>query len=168
MRVMGDSTNLLKIPTTVDMVAVYRNGDWPADPAVVAARFPPKRKVAVWIDVTGADASSCQILDVESGDAPVAAAPGWIRRRAAAVHSSLPTIYCNRSTYPNLIVACQHSGLQAGKHYQLGISTLDGTQSMNGRLLMTYAGVVFCQYHGGVTAPYDLSAVYDDKWHPLG
>lgn len=166
-RTMGDSVNLAAIPLTVDMVGVYCNGDFAVDPALVARRFPPAKYVIVWYDVFGNAPDRAQILDVENGAASTARAPGWVRARRSVVHTSLPTLYCNRSTMTTLIRTCSVSGLVAGRDYQLGISTLDGTEDFNGVPLKSIPGVVFCQLKGGPTAPYDLSKVYDDKWHPL-
>lgn len=166
-RTMGDGVVLANIPQTVDIVAVYRNGLWRADPAAVAKRFPPKAIVTVWIDVNGTAPGSCQVLDVEKGDAGPNQAPGWIKARRAAVHTSLPTVYCNRSTLPDVEAACSAAGLLAGRDYQLWISTLDGTETMNGKALKSVPGVVACQLAGGMTAKWDRSVVYDDAWHPL-
>lgn len=157
---MGDSVTVANIPLNVQIAAVYENGLWPADPLAVARRFPATKYVTVWIDVNGSAAAHCQILDVEKGDATTAQAPGWIRARRAVVHTSLPTIYCNRSTYSGLVRTCAVGGLVAGRDYELWVSTLDGTR-------FTGQGVVACQYQGGATAKYDLSEVYYDKWHPL-
>jgi hypothetical protein len=165
---MGDSTVVANIPLTVQLVGVYRNGSYAADQATVAARFPANRYVIVWIDVDGSHAGSAQVLDVEIGDASPQSAPGWIKARRAAVHTSLPTIYCNRSTLPSVLAACTAQELTAGEHYQLWISTLDGTETWNGHQLRTVPGVVAVQVEGGMTAAWDRSIVYNPHWHPLG
>lgn len=167
-RTMGDSARgPAAIPQTVDIVALYRNGRFPADPALAARRFPAKAVVTVWIDVNGTAPKTCQVLDVEKGDASPSAAPAWIRARRAAVHTSLPTIYCDRSTYPDVVKACSAAGLLPGAHYQFWISTLDGTETMKGVPLARTLGVVACQFKGGMTAAWDESVVYDPDWHPL-
>lgn len=167
-RLMGDSVRVANIPLNVQMVGVYENGEYAADPLVVARRFPASKYVTVWFDVNGEAPEHCQILDVENGNATVGRAPGWVRERRAVVHTSLPTLYCDRSTMSGLIRTCAVGGLVAARDYQLGISTLDGTETdLEGRPLSSIPGVVFCQFQGGIKAPYDLSRVYNDRWHPL-
>jgi hypothetical protein len=166
-RTMGDSTNYKNIPLDVNIVGVYGNGLYAAEPADVAARFPPNKYVTVWFDVLGNAPGKCQILDVESGDATPARAPGWVKERRGLVKTSLPTLYCNRTTLPVLIYNCALSNLYAAADYQLIVSTLDGTELINGRPLHTVPGVVACQDFGGITAKFDQSIVYDDRWHPL-
>jgi hypothetical protein len=168
---MGDSTRLESIPLSVQIAAVYRNGLYAARPADVAGRFPASRYVVVWIDVNGSAPESCQILDVERYDASPEQAPGWIRRRRALVHTSLPTVYCDRSTLTAVQLHCGAAGLKSGTDYQLWISTLDGTTTLDGtpsgRPLLSIPGVVAIQLHGGPSAPWDQSTVYNDRWHPL-
>lgn len=159
---MGDSAQWKNIPKTVNLAALYRNGLYAVNPADAAAWFGPKVGL-LWIDVDGSQPGSCQILDVEKWDATPDQAPGWIKRRRAVVHTSLPTIYCDRSTLTEnggVIDSCQEAGLVAGRDYQLWISTLDGTSVFG-------PGIVASQYHGGPSAPFDLSTVYDDRWHPF-
>lgn len=166
-RIMGDAVNFAAIPKSVNMVAVYRNGLYAADPAAVAKLFPPSKYVTVWIDALGNAPESCQVADVEMGDLDPKEFPGWAKKRAELVHTSLPTGYCDRSTYSALTSYCKAAALIAGTHYQLWISTLDGTETMNGKGLWTYPGVIGCQKSGGPKAAYDMSVIYDDKWHPL-
>lgn len=171
-RVMGDGTVLANIPQRwngrpIDIAAVYGTGLYTAKAGDVAARFPPAHYVTVWIDALGTAPQSCQVLDVERYDASPQAAPGWIKRRAALVHTSLPTVYCDRSTLPAVESECAKAGLHAGQHYQLWIATLDGTETYQGRHLSAVPGVVACQVEGGPSAKWDRSIVYNDRWHPL-
>jgi hypothetical protein len=83
------------------------------------------------------------------------------------VHTSLPTLYCNRDTLPDVLLACTEAGLIAGEHYQLWIATLDGSETWGGRLLRSVPGVVAVQVQGGVSAGWDRSVVYEPRWHPL-
>lgn len=167
-RKMGDAWEYSLIPLAVDMVALYCNGQAAASAGVAAKRFPASKYVTIWVDIFGTAPDKAQVLDVENGAASAATAPGWIRNRRALVHTSLPTLYCNRSTLPGLKRTCSVGGLVAGRDYQLWISTLDNTQHLaDGTPLNTVPGVVACQYQGGMEAPYDLSVVYDDRWHPL-
>lgn len=166
-RKMGDSSHIDSIPLDVNIAALYFNGDYAVSQAVAAQRFPAGKYVTVWIDVFGNAPQHAQVLDVEKGAASTAAAPAWIRARRAAVHSSLPTIYCNRSTMPALIRTCAIGGLTPAEDYQLWIATLDGTEKIAGVALRSITGVVACQYQGGQKAAFDLSNVYDPKWHPM-
>lgn len=162
-RVMYDAVTWENIPADAPgetIIAVYRDGDFAAQAAAVEARFPPARYPVIWIDVNGGDPAVSQVLDVETGDAAPAGAPGWVKARLAAVKGSLPTIYCNRSTIAAVASECAAAGLKLGVHFWLWVSTLDGTQYVAD-------GVVACQYQGGVTAPYDKSVVYADWWHCL-
>jgi hypothetical protein len=165
-RRMVDSTNVHNIPLDVDIAGVYRNGSGAADPAVVARRFPQDKYVTVWIDVLGTAADSCQIVDVEPGNVRAEHAPRWIKARRAAVHTSLPTVYCDRTRHPEVVQACEAEGLKAGQHYQFWIATLDGSTKMNGVELDTIPGVVAVQVEGGQSAAFDRSVVYNDRWHP--
>ena len=171
-RTMGDSTTLANIPLRyngrpLDIAAVYGTGLYTAKAADVAARFPSRNYVVVWIDALGTAPQSCQVLDVEPGCATAGRAPGWVKERRAVVHTSLPTVYCDRDDLPHVLANCTAEGLTAGEHYQLWISTLDGTETWNGRHLSAVPGVVACQVEGGPAASWDRSVVYDDAWHPL-
>jgi hypothetical protein len=162
-RIMYDAVTPANIPDNAPpgtIIAVYRNGRYAADPAAVETRFPASKYAGIWIDVNSTDPANSQVLDVETGDATPADAPGWIKARLAAVPRALPTVYCNRSTIAAVILACDAAGLRLGIHYWFWISTLDGT-------LYEADGVVACQDQGGVTAPYDTSVVYADWWHCL-
>jgi hypothetical protein len=91
---MYDSITAVDIPATAQMVAGYvqddpsfgwSDADW--------ARFPTAVKVRI---ATRAWINDGHVLDVETGDATPAQAPGWAQmRRAAGVD---PTVYCNAST----------------------------------------------------------------------
>ncbi len=147
-RIMYDAVSWENIPDNAEMVAGYIDGPASQWPAGAWARFP--HAVKVRITVNPAD-NEGDVLDVELGDANPADAPGWIRRRHAA-GAPFVTIYCNRSTLPAVQAAAQ------GTEYSLWISTLDGTQQV--------PGAVAVQYQGGPHAPYDMSVVHDDSWHP--
>jgi hypothetical protein len=147
-RTMYDAVSWQNIPADAEMVAGYVDGPASQWPAEAWARFP--HAVTVRITVNPAD-NEGDVLDVENGDAEPADAPGWIKRRHAA-GAKFVTIYCNRSTLPAVQAAAQ------GTEYSLWISTLDGTQQV--------AGAVAVQYQGGPHAPYDVSVVHDDSWHP--
>ena len=165
-RIMGDAVNLASIPSTVSIVGVYRNGRYMADPNALNQRFPLNRYVHVWIDIDGSCPESAQVLDVEKFDATPEQAPGWVKARRKVVHTSLPTIYCNRDTLPAVLGECAAEGLIAAEHYQLWIATLDNSDEWNGRKLRTIPGVVAVQLET-VSGAWDRSVVYDPRWHPL-
>jgi hypothetical protein len=165
-RIMGDATTLANIPLTVAIVGVYRNGRYMADPNALNQRFPLSRYVHVWIDVDGSCPGSAQVLDVERFDATPEQAPAWVKARRKVVHTSLPTLYCDRSTLPAVLAECAAEGLIAGEHYQLWIATLDNSTEWNGRELRTIPGVVAVQLET-VGGAWDRSVVYEPRWHPL-
>lgn len=165
-RIMGDAVTLASIPTTVSIVGVYRNGRYAADPNAVNQRFPLSKYVHVWIDIDASCPASAQVLDVEKYDATPEQAPAWVKARRKVVHTSLPTLYCNRDTLPSVLAECAAEGLIAGEHYQLWIATLDGTTKWNQRELSTIPGVVAVQLET-VGGAWDRSVVYDPRWHPL-
>ena len=150
MRRMFDAVNPGNIPVTAQMVAGYVDGlyawslaDW--------ARFPHAVKVRAAVSPFTNDG---HVLDVEAGDASPDQAPGWAQmRRAAGVH---PTIYTgygyNGQTWALVINAFHNAGIAEPEWW---IAAMPG----NGPNL--YPGTVAHQYAGGITAPYDTSAVAD-------
>lgn len=91
---MYDSITPTAIPTTAAMVAGYVDGLY-AWSAAGWARFPHAVHVPI---ACFASTNAGVVLDVETGDATPAQAPGWVqRRRAAGVD---PTVYCNLSLWP--------------------------------------------------------------------
>lgn len=98
-RTYFDSTTASDIPSDAQVVKGYVDGafrwsdqDW--------ARFPGAAWVRIAVSASTNDGSE---LDVESGDATPDQAPGWatMRRRSGQA----PTIYCNRSTWPQVVAA---------------------------------------------------------------
>lgn len=158
-RIMRDSTTAADIPAAgADIIAGYGNGryawskeDW--------ARFPHAQHAR--IDVNGSDADGCSILDVETGDATPAQAPGWIRRRHA-LHGGRATVYCNRATMPAVVQHCKADGLVLGADWVLWVATGDGTKT-----LPDMHGVVAVQdrWQNLTGGHWDESIVYDDHWH---
>jgi hypothetical protein len=160
-RVMRDSTTAADIPLTgLDLVMGYGNGlyTW-ADTGWDRFGSIPH----VHVDVNGSDPAGCGVLDVETGDATPAQAPAWAKQRLA-LGGYPPVIYCNRSTLTPLFNAMGAAGLQIGRHFRLGVATLDGTKA-----LPDMTGVTFVQWKaataGSGAGHYDESVVYDDAWH---
>ena len=149
MRSMFDSTTAEDIPADAVLVGGYVDGSYAWSDADWA-RFPNAVKVRIAVFATTNDGD---VLDCENGDATPGLCPGWIRMRQAA-GLARPTIYCNRSTRPQVEVAC------SGLAYDLWISTLDGVEAMD-------PGAVATQWQGQAQSGqhYDQSLVLD-TWMP--
>ena len=76
------------------VVATYATGPGAVAPALLAGRGP-----VVWIDVDASDPAA-DVLDIEPGNAPPAAAPGWVSRRLTTYPSALAIIYTSQSEWP--------------------------------------------------------------------
>lgn len=151
MRTMYDSVTAHDIPTSAHMVAGYVDGRYKWS-AADWSRFPHAMKVKIAVS---ASTNNGNVLDCESGDATPAQCPGWIKMRQKA-GLARPTIYCNHST----MAAVQHAC--SGLHYALWIAEWNGhAHSISGAAAVQYAD----PGHGS-GGHYDLSAVYDDSWHP--
>lgn len=142
-RTMYDSINPSSIPVDAALVAgyvdgLYRNMD------ALAARFPNALRVPIAVFPSTDDGL---VLDVETGDATPAQAPGWVQmRRAAGVD---PTVYCNTDTWPAVRAAFQAAGVSE-PHYW--IAQYDGVAAIP-------AGAIAKQFES--TDPWDLSVVAD-------
>lgn len=159
-RIMGDSTNYLAIPTSVQVVAVYDDGRLGVEtPAQIEARFPRAKYGQVFIDVTGARPQA-QVRDWETGD-KAGSLEQWVIDHNKATGKKDAVVYCNRSTVAEVR---QLTGTQVlGKDYWLWVSTLDGT-------VVTGPGIIGCQVKGaGLTGgDWDQSLVYDGSlWLPV-
>lgn len=148
---MFDSTNPGAIPATAAMVAGYVDGIFAWSPSAWA-RFPNAVKVRIAVRAT---TNNGHVLDVERGDASPAEAPPWVSmRRAAGVD---PSIYCNVSTWPDVIAAFNHAGVPQPHywvaHYRAGAA-----------IPAIPAGSVAIQYADppdGSGGQWDISAVAD-------
>jgi hypothetical protein len=139
---MWDGVTAGNLPTNAQLVAGYLTGRY-AWSAADWARFPNSVHVGI---ATQAQYDVGVVLDVETGDATPAQAPGWVTaRRAAGID---PTVYCNSSTWPEVRAAFQSAGVVEPwywiAHYDLQPTPLP-------------AGAVAKQYQS--TAGYDLSSV---------
>lgn len=148
-REMFDSTNPNDIPTTAQMVAGYVDGIY-AWSTAGWARFPNSVKVRIAISPFTNDG---HVLDVETGDATPAQAPGWARMRIAA-GLQRPTLYVNRSNWSAVVAAC------AGLPVDWWVATLDGTTSVS---LPGQITPIAVQYENSTLAGghYDKSLVAD-------
>lgn len=114
-------------------------------------------RVAYYTVLGGAEAARyARGIDIEVGDRaniPDEYMPFLIARNQ---HYGDATPYCNRSTRPSVMAACERAGILDKMHFW--IATLDGTQDIEGAWAV--------QYQGGLHAPVDLSVLHGvDNFH---
>src|SRR5438067_2070247 len=103
---MYDDVNLSLVPADAQAVAGYVNGRWPTYSEVVR-RWPKAKHLS--IAVTAHADADC--LDVEPGDAPNSAAPGWVKRQIArGVHR--PVVYTSVSNAVALLKTLANAGIK--------------------------------------------------------
>lgn len=142
-RTMYDAVTAANVPADATLVAGYGDGYY-QDVEAFRARFPHATVVEIAVS---SHHNLGQVLDVETGDATPAEAPGWVSmRRAAGVD---PSVYCNSSTWPQVRAAFTRAGV-AEPHWW--IAQYDGNPTI-------FPGAVAKQYAD--PGPYDLSAVAD-------
>jgi hypothetical protein len=107
---MYDSTNVSNIPHNPVAVAGYVNGAFANFDEMVRA-FPHAKhlSIAVTSDVNAG------ALDVETGDATPADAPGWVRRQHAR-GVKRPIVYANVSTMPSVIEALTRDDIKRDEY----------------------------------------------------
>lgn len=152
MRLMLDSTTPAILPTDVDLVGGYVNGKY-AWAHVDWQRFPHAAQVR--INVTGEHGRG-NCLDVETGDASPATAPGWYDSITWCPKGQL-AVYCNRSNVAAVVAA------MGKRDFRLWLSTLDGAmpQSYAGRRVdaVQFAGASMIGWNA------DASVVWNNDWH---
>lgn len=162
-RLMRDSVTPSDIPVAgTQLVMGYGTGTY-TWPATGWARFPGVPHVRV--DTRGTAPSTCDVLDVETGDVSAVAAPAWVKARRAATGAAAypPVIYTTRSQLTALFNAMQAAGLHIVDDFRLIIATLDGTERV-----ADMTGVTAVQHRGTISTGghWDESLVYDDGWYP--
>ena len=143
MGTMYDSTNPDDIPATAEIVAGYVDGAF-VWPATGWARFAGATHVTIAVD----PATWADVLDVETGNpATPATSVAWVS--TMRLHGRIPTIYCNRSSWPTLRAAFTAAGVG-----EPGWWVAEWTGSEH-----TIAGTVAVQYANPDTSGghYDLS-----------
>lgn len=105
-------------------VAGYIDGNFQTYHALVA-RFPHAKHLAIAV-FAGTNDGHC--LDVETGDATPAQAPGWVRKRHA-VGIARPIIYANASTMPAVIAALEHDTIKRDE-YLLWVAAYNGKEEI--------------------------------------
>ncbi len=106
-KICYDGVNPATVPAGGDLYAGYVNGAWPSWNALHQAH---PNAIMVSIDVNGS-APWAQVADVENGDLTPAGFVQWQKARAAlGVPLAEVTCYCNESTQPEVIAACNSAG----------------------------------------------------------
>jgi hypothetical protein len=148
MRTMYDAINALNLPTGGDLYAGYIGGSWP-DANAISQRFPHDTVVRIAVQASENDGV---VLDVEKGDATPAESVDWVlHRRAAGVD---PTVYCNTSTWPDVVAAFQARGVPL-PHWWAAAYVKDPSKPPTA----LPAGAVALQWYD--FGPYDASIVAD-------
>ena len=108
LRPAKDSVNWQAIPVGTPIVAGYVPPSRFAWPAAAWARFAGSIEVRITPSAAVAKLG-VEVLDIESGDATPAQAPGWVRASRAAGQEG--TCYCSISTWPSVIRAINAAGI---------------------------------------------------------
>lgn len=148
MRTMFDSVVPGHIPTSLDpvLVAGYVDGLYANVPAM-RSRFPHATVVEIAVRPS---TNAGVVLDVETGDATPAQAPGWVSmRRKAGVD---PTVYCNSSTWSAVRKAFRTAGVAEPHYWIAGYGNPPDTSIPSGAVAHQYTD------HGDL---YDISSVAD-------
>lgn len=162
--VLRDSIDAPLIPPDTPVVAGYGDGKYIWSPSWKDGSnwfdlFPNSVKLV--IVVFAGDAGD--ILDIETGDATPADAPGWCQRFSRPGRRA-PTLYCNRGTWPAVIAALQQAGIDpAGPGVDWWISTLDGTTDV----AVPPGGKTPTLVQVTDTGAYDESVILDPSWAGL-
>lgn len=117
---MFDSTNATNIPHGPVAVAGYKNGAF-ANFDEMVRDYPHAKHLSIAVSAN-VDAGA---LDVETGDATPADAPGWVRRQHAR-GVKRPIIYANRSTMSAVVAALISDDIKPGE-YLLWVAEYAGT-----------------------------------------
>lgn len=156
MRTMYDSVTVDTVPENATMVAPYVDGLY-ANVDAFLGRFPDATVVTISVIPSH---HIGDVYDCESGNGDVADIPGWVAARRDA-GLDRPTVYLSRSI------------LEAGRNacVQVGCPEPDWWVADWTGEAHEVPGAVAVQYlspETGAPANYDVSAVYDDTWHPTG
>ncbi|HMG62697.1 MAG TPA: hypothetical protein VK599_07095 [Streptosporangiaceae bacterium] len=122
-RTMLDAVNLPALEAhagEAQALAGYVNGRWPTFPALVS-KYGKTGKYLLSIDVQGNPALGAQALDVESGDATIAQAPGWTKETQAEGKKArdgrwFPKLYSSISGGNALIAALAAAGIRRDEY----------------------------------------------------
>ena len=122
---MYDSTEPGQIPGSATAVAGYVGGRWP-DFAEEMRRWPHAQQLSIAINAS----EDAECLDVETGDATPAEAPGWFKRQRA--RGRLRTkLYCSLSVVPALEAEMSRAGIHRSE-YQIWSAHYSGVPHICG------------------------------------
>lgn len=159
MRIMCDSVSVGDLPANATMIAAYANGRY-ANYVTARARFP--RAIVLGVSVNADHAQMAHVLDIERGDASPASFFAWA---SAMANQGVrrPTAYCSRSTIPSILALRPHPSIV------VDVWAADWTGHPH-TFTEPGANIVAVQYSApghGSAGHYDVSAVWDDTWHPV-
>ena len=103
---MADAVSVGGLPAGMDLYAGYDDGRYDDAAAIAAAEG---GKTVIRITVFPSD-NEGDCLDVESGDATPAQAPGWVSARRQAGHGG-PLVYCSESIWAQVQQAFASAGV---------------------------------------------------------
>ena len=145
---MYDSVDTDQIPTTAEAAAGYVNGAF-ANYGQVVARTPKAHHLSITVN----NSNTGECLDVETGDATPAEAPGWVKD-ALARGVVTPVVYANLSTMPAVKAALNGSGLHRSQ-YSLWVADYD-------HAAVVPAGFDAKQYEERTVPHVDMSVCLDE------
>jgi hypothetical protein len=139
-----------QVPDGADIYAGYVGGNWP-DFTGLQVAHPGKLHVSIAVNAS----EQARVLDVETGDATPAEAPGWAARQRAA-GNPYPVIYCNTSTWPAVQAAFAEQGVPAPLYWVAAY--LNQVPNLAALPAIPAGAIALqCYDYGG----YDLSVVAD-------
>jgi hypothetical protein len=146
-RRMYDGITPSSVPTGAAAYAGYVGGNWPSYSPLVR-QYPNALHVSIAVN----SSENARVLDVETGDATPAEAPGWAARQRAG-GNPYPVIYMNASTWPAVRAAFAEQGVPEPLYWVASYVT-DPAQ-----VPAIPAGAIAIQYYdfGG----YDASVIAD-------
>jgi hypothetical protein len=158
MRSMFDSDELEAIPINAPMVAAYANGRY-QNFERAQVRWPTATVVAISVLGNGPE-DLAHVLDIEKGAATASEFEAWADAMRAK-HVRRPTAYVALSNAEAVVRA-----VRGAVKPDLWVADWTGAPH---RLEVPGANVVAVQYCSpgtGSHGHYDVSAVWDDTWHP--
>lgn len=147
-RLMFDGVTPASVPAGAAIYAGYVGGEWPSY-AALAAAHPAALHVSIAVNAD----EDARVLDVESGDATPAQAPGWATAQRKG-GNPYPVIYMDEANWPAVKAAFAGQGV-AAPLYWVAAYVKDPT-----KVPAIPAGAIAVQYYdyGG----YDASVVADN------
>jgi hypothetical protein len=157
-RLMYDSVDAAALPASAQMVAGYANGRYPSYEAI-KQRFP--RIPVIGIGVFGSALHHpAHVLDIENGDATPEEFGPWARAMRL-MDVRRPTAYIGKA---RLIELLHHR--RRGQILDVWVADWTGDHHELAAVGANVVAVQFAAPGHGSPGEYDVSAVYDDSWHP--